>query len=100
MIYADELIGGEACRQPCQDPFFIMSLQMETELEEMVFVGDNPLVDFVAPRQLGMMTVRVQRPDGSHLSDEPPNPAYAPDIVIPSLFELADVLQEIECPLI
>jgi len=100
IIYSDELIGGEASWQPCQDPFFIMSLQMELELDEMAFIGDNPLVDFVAPHQLGMTTIQITRPDGTHAQDAPPNEYYAPDIVISTLYDLADVFQELESPVI
>jgi putative hydrolase of the HAD superfamily len=35
---------------------------------ECLYVGDNPLKDFVAPRRLGWQTVRIRRPGGLHAS--------------------------------
>jgi len=34
--------------------------------EECVYVADNPLKDFVAPRRMGWRTVRIRRPLGLH----------------------------------
>ncbi|NCC49893.1 MAG: HAD family hydrolase [Spartobacteria bacterium] len=100
VLYSDELIGGEASWQPCRDPFYIISLQLEIELENMAFVGDNPLVDFVSPNELGMTTIQVVRPDGAHAKDAPLNKHYTADITISSLYDLADVFQEIESPVL
>jgi len=35
--------------------------------EEAVYIGDNPLKDFIGARKLGMRTVRVVRPEGLHM---------------------------------
>lgn len=35
--------------------------------EEAVYIGDNPLKDFIGARKLGMKTVRIIRPEGLHM---------------------------------
>ena len=34
---------------------------------EAVYIGDNPLKDFIGARKLGMKTVRIIRPEGLHM---------------------------------
>lgn len=34
---------------------------------EAVYIGDNPLKDFIGARKLGMKTVRIIRPEGMHM---------------------------------
>jgi putative hydrolase of the HAD superfamily len=36
-----------------------------------VYIGDNPLKDFHAPRRLGWNTIRIRRPGGEHAALEP-----------------------------
>jgi len=50
-----------------------------------VYIADNPLKDFVAPKHLGWRTVRIRRPKGLHFSVESPD--VRPD------FEMTDFLQ-------
>lgn len=35
--------------------------------KEAVYIGDNPLKDFIGARKLGMKTVRIIRPEGLHM---------------------------------
>jgi len=52
-----------------------------------VFVGDNPALDFPAPKQLGWTTVRIIRP-GTKFAAAEADLSSAPDHVIQSLDEL------------
>jgi putative hydrolase of the HAD superfamily len=88
LVYADDLLGPKQPCQPCDDAFHIMALQLGVELGQMLYIGDNPLVDFITPRQLGMKTVRIRRKHGEHACDEPPTPEHAPDITLTGLEEL------------
>jgi putative hydrolase of the HAD superfamily len=88
IIYTDDLIGTPEPGQPCEDAFHILSLQLETELNEMVYVGDNPLTDFAIPRRLGIKTVRIKRPSGEFSTEEPPSLGFQADRVINSLIDL------------
>ena len=88
LVYADDLLGPKQPCQPCDDAFHIMALQLGVELSQTLYIGDNPLVDFITPRQLGMKTLRVRRKHGEHVCDEPPTPEHAPDITLTGLDEL------------
>lgn len=41
--------------------------KLECEPEEAVYIGDNPLKDFIGARKLGMKTVRIIRAEGLHM---------------------------------
>lgn len=58
---------------------------------ECVYVGDNPAKDFVAPNQLGWLSVQVHRPDGVHAGAKAPPGGEAAEH-IRSLRELEGVL--------
>jgi len=92
IVYSDDLLGSRQSLQLREDAFQIMALQLEVDFAETVYVGDNPLVDFVTPRRLGLRTVRIQRSRGEHAADEPPTPECAPDLTLQSLCFLADLL--------
>lgn len=61
---------------------------------EAAYIGDNPAKDFAGSRSLGMWTVRVRRPDGQHAGEEPISPEFEPDLELPDLRRLPQVLQE------
>ena len=91
IVYSDDLLGPKQPCQPCEDAFHITALQFDLELSEMIFVGDNPLVDFSIPRKLGMGTVLIRRKHGEHLFDTPPSPSHAPDVAVSSMEMIAGV---------
>ena len=41
--------------------------KLDCRPEEAVYIGDNPLKDFIGARKLGMKTVRIIRPEGLHM---------------------------------
>ena len=41
--------------------------KLECKAKEAVYIGDNPLKDFIGARKLGMKTVRIIRPEGLHM---------------------------------
>jgi putative hydrolase of the HAD superfamily len=47
--------------------------------ETMIYVGDNPAKDFVAPKALGWKTLRLRLPEQLRFADDPPAPDHAPD---------------------
>ena len=60
--------------------------------EDLVYVGDNPLKDFVAPNELGWHTMRLRVPEQLRHALEPPSPAHAPKETIDSLNRVVDWL--------
>lgn len=41
-----------------------MSQRLHIPFNQMVYVGDNPTKDFVAPERLGMQTIFFKNPNG------------------------------------
>ncbi|MDD4735541.1 MAG: HAD family hydrolase [Kiritimatiellae bacterium] len=88
IIYTDDLLNDAEPGQPNADAFHILALQLEVELSELCFVGDNPLTDFAIPRRLGVKTVRIRRPGGEFSEAQPPALGFQADRVIESLTDL------------
>lgn len=62
IIVTDEL-GGVEMRKPSPVSFCLMSERMGIEYEEMCYVGDNILKDFIAPAKLNMRCIWVRNSD-------------------------------------
>jgi putative hydrolase of the HAD superfamily len=65
-------------------------ISQRVSADGFVYVGDNPAKDFLAPRQLGWISVRVRRPRGLHYAVE--NAEIAPDLEMGDCFGLAEAL--------
>lgn len=63
IIVTDEL-GGIQFRKPCDIAFRIMQKRLNTSFEKMVYVGDNPRKDFIAPQALDMKSIWFKNCDG------------------------------------
>lgn len=63
IIITDEL-GGVMFRKPCDIAFRIMQNRWGIPYEQLVYIGDNPAKDFLAPGQLGMQSVYVHNTEG------------------------------------
>lgn len=63
IIVTDE-IGGAQFRKPCDIAFRIMQKKLDVPFEAMVYVGDNPKKDFVAPQNLGMKSIWFKNSEG------------------------------------
>ena len=89
------IILGEDDRanwKPNRVPFERILAQLDLSGSQAAYIGDNPLKDFVGPRQLGMLTIWVRRPEGEHVNDTPPGPEYLADIELPDLTMLENAL--------
>lgn len=93
VTHSDALLTPAAPGRTCPDAFEVTALLLGVEPQDMLFVGDNPLADFLVPRQLGITTVRIRRKHGTHSTDEPPSAAHAPDYTLPSLDMLVEQMQ-------
>ncbi len=94
IVFSDDL--GKEARKPSVVPFKVALEQLRAMGHRSVYVGDNPLKDFVGARKVGMWTVRVRRPEGLYSQLEPPLPEYAPHAEISALNKLIEVLAQIE----
>lgn len=57
---------GPAWHKPNTPAFEYVQSALGIEPERCIYIADNPLKDFVAPRLLGWETVRIVRPLGLH----------------------------------
>lgn len=63
IIITDEL-GGPEFRKPCDKAFLLMGENLRTPLPKMLYIGDNPKKDFIAPEKLGMQCLYFRNKDG------------------------------------
>lgn len=81
-----------------RDPFYKVLDDLSVVPEQMVYVGDDPRVDFEIPNQLGMGTVRIRR--GRYKDLNPAGSTAKPDIEIDSIGKLPRVLSVESEPLL
>jgi putative hydrolase of the HAD superfamily len=74
--------------KPHSRGFLAIQRCFEQPPASFMYVADNPLKDFLAPRSLGWKTIRIRRPGGLH-ADLPAAPGHDADLTISSLDELA-----------
>lgn len=59
-VFSDDL--GREFWKPHPRPFEECLRQLRKDAASSLYIGDNPYKDFLAPRRLGMLSVRVRRP--------------------------------------
>lgn len=68
VIITDEL-GGVQFRKPCDIAFRIMLTRWRMNPADVIYVGDNPVKDFQAPKQLGMKSVWYKNRDSLYVPE-------------------------------
>ena len=63
-IIITDALGGTEFRKPNETAFRLMQQEMEVPFEKMVYIGDNPRKDFIAPIALGMQAICFKNRDG------------------------------------
>ena len=78
------------------DPAFFQIIldSLGVEPKEAVMVGDRLDYDIFPAKLIGLRTVRVLV--GPYAAQEPPAPAYEPELTIPSLGELPEAMGRLE----
>jgi putative hydrolase of the HAD superfamily len=93
IVYTEEL--GREFWKPSPRGFERLIELLHARPEQTAYVADNATKDFIAPNQLGMLTVQLLRPRGLYgrASDAvPPHPHAAPKLRIDRIDRLIDVL--------
>jgi len=84
---------GRDAWKPNPKPFYEALEQLgNIAPTESLYIADNPTKDFLAPRRLGMGSIRIRHPEGLYYSVEPPTPEYMPDVVVQFLEDLPQVI--------
>ena len=76
-------------RKPDKGVYVYCLEKLECRPEEAVYIGDNPLKDFIGAKKLGMKTVRIIRPEGLHMWREEEE-GYGADVTVHLLTELKE----------
>ena len=82
---------GSGYRKPHTRAFELVSRCLPASV--YLYIADNPLKDFAAPKQLGWITVRVRRPGGVHYALE--NSEVTPDYEMSDCLRLTEVLAQL-----
>ncbi|MCA9262217.1 MAG: HAD family hydrolase [Planctomycetales bacterium] len=93
IVYSDEF--GRDAWKPHTRPFEEVLDQLECPPEAAVYIGDNPLKDFLGARRAGMRSLRIRRHGQLHCQLEPASAEAAPDAEIHSFDELEQTLQRL-----
>lgn len=94
VVFSDSL--GIDAWKPSPVPYKAALAELGVQAFDAVYVGDNPLKDFLGARRAGLWSIRVQRPECEHSDKKSPSPSHAPDTTIETFNELGAALAEIE----
>lgn len=90
-LFTDEL--GREYWKPNSKSFREVLLRLRiNEPNVAVYVGDNPLKDFLGARNIGMYTIWLRRSDGEYANREPPTEAHCPHETVGTITELTHIL--------
>jgi len=92
IIYTEEL--GRECWKPSPAGFEKLIETVKVKPENIAYVADNEKKDFIAPNQLGFLTIQLIRPARIH-ADSAQEPAAAAQYVIHRISELPALLEQL-----
>ncbi len=89
ICYTEEL--GREYWKPATKAFEMMSQTLQCEPQQCTYVADNPVKDFIAPNQLGWLSIQSECEGQIHQGNPTPSVGQ-PQIIIHHLGELLDSL--------
>lgn len=63
-IIITDALGGVEFRKPNEAAFRLMQEKWQLPFKKMIYIGDNPQKDFIAPEKLGMESLYFRNSDG------------------------------------
>lgn len=63
-IIITDALGGVEFRKPNEAAFRLIQEKWQLPFKKMIYIGDNPQKDFIAPEKLGMQSMYFCNPDG------------------------------------
>ncbi len=90
-VVLSDSLGREGWK-PSPRPFRLVLERLGVPAEAALYVGDNPLKDFLGARRAGMRTVWARHCDGDYSRHEPPSELHRPDTTVNTLDELTNTL--------
>lgn len=88
VIVTAELGAGKSKPHPAAYELVQQAIGRQNQL---AYIADNPLKDFLAPNQLGWKSFRVRRPSGLYCNAIEPTQAHAPQHVVHSLDDIPTI---------
>jgi len=92
IIYTEQL--GRQFWKPSPVGFEKLMETLNAEPENMAYVADNPMKDFIAPNKLGSSTIQIIRPARIH-TESSAEPGAAAQYVIRNLADLPALLDKL-----
>jgi putative hydrolase of the HAD superfamily len=90
VVLTDQL--GRDCWKPSPVGFEKIMHTLGGSPTGYVYIADNPLKDFAAPRRLGWMTLHVRRPGGVYADTTAPEEGFEADVKVEDLYQAARLL--------
>lgn len=94
VIVLSDALGGRESWKPSPVPYEQIMASMACAGARCLYVGDNPLKDFVTAKRLGWSTVRIRREGGEHARIEV-EPTHEAEHHVTSLADLPAILAEL-----
>jgi hypothetical protein len=94
----DRKSGRRGFEHDVGQPFCARGLDRDIKAEvhvtsiALAWVGDNPVKDFIGPRELGWLTVRLRQPEQLYWRQEAAGESHEPDAEIGSPAELPNII--------
>lgn len=82
-------------RKPAPFAYLRLLESFKIKAGEAVYIGDNPLKDFIGARGLGLKTIRIVREKGMHI-EKRMEVSYEADFEVNTLRNLEDILNRID----
>jgi putative hydrolase of the HAD superfamily len=83
---------GPGHGKPATTGFEAIAHEWGMEGAALAYVGDNPAKDFIGPRKLGWLTIRLRQPEQLYWRLEAASESREPDTEIGSLAELPNLI--------
>jgi len=83
---------GEKYRKPHKKAFCVILNKLKIKPDQAIYIADNPFKDFIAPKKLGILTIRIKRPQGEY-SKVKFNKKNDADLTINNLLALKNLLK-------
>ncbi|MGL5150754.1 MAG: HAD family hydrolase [Clostridium sp.] len=85
IIVTDEL--GREYWKPHERAYKLTQERLNVEFDELIYVGDNEVKDFITAKKLGMVTVKIERGNGVY-SSENMEEEYKANYIVNDLMEV------------
>ena len=90
VVFSDQ--WGRAAWKPSTTPFLEVLRLLHVEPAQALYIGDNPLKDFLGAKQVGMATIWLKHGAGEYSAQAPPTAAHQPDYTVTSWAALHSML--------